>query len=60
MCRQKTDTDRPYYVVVAVLLIVVGPVGPTTTNSKRSNGKPEAATAVDKLLMMGMRMPETC
>jgi len=21
---------------------------------------PEAATAVDKLLMMGMRMPETC
>jgi hypothetical protein len=26
----------------------------------RSNGKPEAATAVDKLLMMGMRMPETC
>ena len=26
----------------------------------RSNGKPEAATAVDKLLMMGMRMHETC
>jgi hypothetical protein len=26
----------------------------------RSNGKPEAAIAVDKLLMMGMRMPETC
>jgi len=26
----------------------------------RSNGKPEAATAVDKLLMIGMRMPETC
>jgi hypothetical protein len=26
----------------------------------RSNDKPEAATAVDKLLMMGMRMPETC
>jgi len=25
-----------------------------------SNGKPEAATAVDKLLMMGVRMPETC
>jgi hypothetical protein len=22
--------------------------------------KPEAATAVDELLMMGMRMPETC
>jgi hypothetical protein len=31
-------------VVVAVLLVVVGP----------------AATAGDKLLMMGMRMPETC
>jgi hypothetical protein len=26
----------------------------------RSNGKPEAATAVDKLLIMGMRMPEAC
>jgi hypothetical protein len=26
----------------------------------RFNGKPEAATAVDNLLMMGMRMPETC
>jgi hypothetical protein len=25
-----------------------------------SNGKPETATAVDKLLMMGMGMPETC
>jgi hypothetical protein len=24
------------------------------------NGKPEAATAVYKLMMMGMRMPETC
>jgi hypothetical protein len=36
-------------VVVAVLLVVVDPVV----------GLPEAATAVDKLLMMGMRMPET-
>jgi hypothetical protein len=26
----------------------------------RSNGNPEAATAVVELLMMGMRMPETC
>jgi len=26
----------------------------------RFNGKPEAATVVDKLLMMGMTMPETC
>jgi hypothetical protein len=34
-------------VVIAVLLVVVGPVGPTTTNStENSDGKPEAATAV--------------
>jgi hypothetical protein len=33
---------------------------PTTLLPPRSNGKPEAATAVDKLLMMGIRMPETC
>jgi len=26
----------------------------------RSYGKPEAAAGVDRLLMMGMRMPETC
>jgi hypothetical protein len=42
-------------VVVAVLLVVVGPV-----LTPRSNGKPEAATEVDKLLMMGKRMLETC
>jgi hypothetical protein len=35
-------------------------VGPTTLLPPRSYGKPEATTAVDKLLMMGMRMPETC
>ena len=48
--------------MVAVLLVVVGPVRPlpTTLLLPRSNSKPEAATAVDKLLMMGMRMPETC
>jgi len=39
-------------VVVAVLLVTLLP--------SHSNGKPEAATAVYKLLMMGMRMPETC
>jgi hypothetical protein len=33
-----------------------GRAGPTAP----SDGKPEAATAVDKLLMMGIRMPETC
>jgi hypothetical protein len=33
---------------------------PTALLPPRSNGKPEAATAVDKLLMMSMRVPETC
>jgi hypothetical protein len=33
---------------------------PTALLPPRSNGKPEATTAVYKLLMMGMRMPETC
>ena len=33
---------------------------PTALLPPRSNGKPEAAAAVDKLPMMGMRMPETC
>jgi len=53
-------------VVIAVLLVVDGPVGrparprPTALLSPRSNGKPEAATAVVELLVMGMRMPETC
>jgi len=40
-------------VVVTVLLVVVWPAG-------RPVGKPEAAAAVVELLMMGMRMPETC
>ena len=49
-------------VVVAVLLVVVGPerTRPTALLSSRSNGKPEAAAAVDRLLMMGKWMPETC
>ena len=51
----------PLDVVVAVSLVVVGPVRPRTTLlPPRSNGKPEAPTAVYKLLMMGKRMPETC
>jgi hypothetical protein len=33
---------------------------PTALLPPRSNGKPEAATAAVELLMMGMRMPETC
>ena len=34
---------------------------PTALLSTSSDGKPEAATAVvDRLLMLGMRMPEAC
>ena len=33
---------------------------PTALLPPRSNGKPEEATAVYELLMMGKRMPETC
>jgi len=33
---------------------------PTALLPSRSNGKPETVIPVDKLLMMGMRMPETC
>ena len=46
-------------VVVALLLVVIGPAGPTTSNSTQTE-KPEAATAVVELLMMGGRTPETC
>jgi hypothetical protein len=42
--------------VIAVLLVVVGPAGLTTTNTT----KPEAATAVVELLMLSLRTPETC
>jgi len=33
---------------------------PTAVLPPRSYGKPEAAAAVDRLLMMGIRKPETC
>jgi hypothetical protein len=33
---------------------------PTALLSPRSDGKPEAATAVVELLIMGVRNPETC
>jgi hypothetical protein len=49
-------------VVVAVLLAMVSPVGPTTANSTVTTtflDKPEAAAAVDRLLMVGIRMSET-
>ena len=48
--------------MVVVLLAVVGPdlPRPTALLPPRSYGKTEAAAAVDRLLMMGIRMPETC
>jgi len=42
-----------------VLLIVVGPAGPHCYHHAPTV-KPEAATAVVELLMMGVRTPETC
>jgi hypothetical protein len=45
-------------VVIAVLLVVVGPV--VNRPEHAPTVKPEAATAVVELLMMGMRTPETC
>jgi len=49
-------------VVVTVSLVVVGPdrPRPTALLPPRSYGKPEAVAAVDRLLMTGKRMPETC
>jgi hypothetical protein len=49
-------------VVIAVLLVVVGLAWLrwTALLSPRSYGKPEAATAIVELLMMGVRTPETC
>jgi hypothetical protein len=43
-------------------VFVVGPARPRPTAllSPSSNGKPEAAAAVIELLMMDMRMQETC
>jgi hypothetical protein len=44
-------------VVVAVLLVVVGPAH---CYHHATTVKPEAATVVVELLMMGVRTPETC
>jgi len=44
-------------------VFVVGPAGPTTNTARlspRYEDKPEAATAVIELLMMGGKTPETC
>jgi hypothetical protein len=43
--------------VIAVLLVVVRP---EHCYHHAPKVKPEAATAVVELLMMGVRMPETC
>jgi hypothetical protein len=52
-------------VVIAVLLVVVGPAGRRDHDQPHCyhhapTVKPEAATAVVELLMMGVRTPETC
>jgi hypothetical protein len=51
-------------VVVTVLLVVVGPLRPDHDQQHNYHHaptvKPEAATAVVELLMMGVRTPETC
>jgi len=52
-------------VVVAVLLVVVGPAGRPDHDQQHCyhhapTVKPEAAIAVVELLMMGVRTPETC
>ena len=49
-------------VVVAVLLVVVGPARPRTQHDCHHDTKvkPEAATAVTELPMMGGKTPETC
>jgi hypothetical protein len=52
-------------VVVAVLLVVVGPAGRTDHDQQHCyhhhpTVKPEAATAVVEFLVMGMKTPETC
>jgi len=52
-------------VVVAVLLVVVGPGGRPEHDQQHCyhqapTVKPEATTPVIKLLMMGVKTPETC
>jgi len=51
-------------VVVAVLLVVVGPGRPDHDQQHcyhhAPTVKPETTTAVVELLMMSVRMPETC
>jgi hypothetical protein len=51
--------------VIALLLVVVGPAGLPDNDQQHCYHhvpkiKPEAATEVVELLMMGVRTPETC
>jgi len=46
--------------VVAVLLVVVGPADQQHCYHHTPTVKPEAATAVVELLIMGVRKPERC
>jgi hypothetical protein len=47
--------------MIAVLMVMVGPDCDHQHCSRHApKVKPEAATAVVELLMMGVRMPETC
>ena len=51
--------------LIKMLLVVVGPAGRPDHDQQHCYHqapmvKPDAATAVVELLMMGMRMPETC
>jgi len=51
--------------MIAVLLVVVGPAGGADHDQQHfyhhaPKVKPEAATAVVELLVMGVRTPETC
>jgi hypothetical protein len=61
--------DNRFYswsVVAAVLLVVAGPVNNRPDHDQQHcyhhapTVKPEVATAVVELLMMGVRTPETC
>jgi hypothetical protein len=47
-------------VVIAVLLVVVGPAGQQHCYHHAPKVKPKASTAVVELLMMDVRKPETC
>jgi hypothetical protein len=52
-------------VVIAVLLVMVGKASRSDHDQQHCyhhtpKVKPETATAVVELLMMGVRMPETC